>query len=254
MIHWIRVIAPLFLALFVTGCVTVSDGRDSKVDPVEASIDNMELGVQYMKRGEYERALAKLQRAIELDDGNGGAHAMLGILYERIDDIDKADYHYRRAVTVDRDNGEALNNYGVFLCKNDRMKESEKYFRRAASSTGYRTPAAALTNAGSCARKRGDAKAAEEHLRLALRWDRGFDLALFHLADLNYENGDALTARAFLERYKAKNDLDATVLWLAIRIEQALGDEQAMSGYAATLRRKYPGSNEAAELARLEYR
>jgi len=248
-----RVIALIVATLVLNACVTVSDTSQTKADPVQASLANTNLGREYMQDGKNELALAKLQRAIELNPENGSAHTLLGILYERLGQPDKAERYYRRAVSVAGTDGDSLNNYAVFLCKSGRMKESERYFRRAANSAGYRTPAAALTNAGVCARKRGDASAAEEHLRLALRWDDEFGLALYHLADLNYETGNALTARAFLERYTARHKVDATVLWLGVRIEKNLGDEVAMAAYANALRSQYPRSQEAAELSRLEF-
>ena len=86
------------------------------------------------------------------------------------------------------------------------------------------------TNAGTCA-KQVDLALAESYLRAALAQDPQFPDALFQMADVSLERGNALQARGFLERYLAQGKPTPAALWLGVRIEQSLNDATAARKY-----------------------
>ena len=90
---------------------------------------------------------------------------------------------------------------------------------RSAASPLYRTPAAAYTNAGRCARDGGRLKDAEQHFRKALTIEPEQPDALLQMAEITHASGSGLQARAFLERYTAVAPPSAASLWLGRRIE-----------------------------------
>jgi len=53
-----------------------------------------------------------------------------------------------------------------------------------------------------------------------------------------------LSARGYLQRYLEQAPHSAKTLWLGIRIERALGDENAVSSYALLLKANFPDSDE----------
>ena len=208
----------------------------------------MRLAAAYIQRGQYEAAMEKLNRAQEQDPKSAEAETVLGVLYETIGDRDEAGIHYRRAVQLGPEDPNALNNYGTWLCQDGRIQQAEKQFLAAADSRFYRTPEVALTNAGSCAMRDDQVVKAEQYFRRALDINAGYPDALYQLASLKYGQGDYMRARAFLQRYLEVAPADAESLLLAIRVEKALGDDDAARNYRNALMADFPDSAEARKL------
>jgi type IV pilus assembly protein PilF len=140
-----------------------------------------------------------------------------------------------------------LNALAVFTCsRKQKPEEALKLFDRAIaiplSVSGANRPML-YTNAGTCA-KRVDLARSEVYLRGALAVDSRFPDALFQLADVTLEQGNALQARGFLERYLARVKATPAALWLGVRIEQALNDRSEAARYGEQLRREFPEADE----------
>lgn len=224
----------------------------STPQPNRASDINLELATDYFRKGNLAAAKDKIDRAIEQNPRNAKAQATAGLLYDQLNDPRKSDAHFEKAVDLDPQNPEILNNYAVILCKRGKAEQGEKYFVRAASNPLYKTPEVAYLNAGSCARAVGDLKNAEEHFRKALAVSPRFAQALYEMADLEYLRKNYMSARAFLERYLEMGRIDPTTLWLALRIEQGLGNTAGANGYAQRLKSEYPSAAETQELLKSE--
>jgi type IV pilus assembly protein PilF len=219
-----------------------------RVSPVRAAELNTRLGVGYLERGQLQVALEKLEMAVEQDSKHVPAHLALGIVYQRIDETDRALTHLRTAVRLAPDDGGAHNSYAALLCEVGRYDEADRHFRAALEDPFYATPAVALANAGSCARRDGRAEDAERYLREALEFDARSRTALFNLAALSFEQGEPLRARAFLQRLEAAGGLGARSLLLAVRVERALGSDTMAERYASQLRQRFPDSPQASQL------
>ena len=240
-------IATLIVA---SGCA--GNDQFQKPQPDKASDINLELGIDYLRKGNLSEAKEKIERSLSQNPRNANAQATAGMLYQRLNDIDKADSHYDRAVSLDGENPEILNSYAAFLCTNGRYEKGEKIALRAAANQLYKTPEVAYMNAGNCARNAGKLKAAEDNYRHALGARPRFAAALFKMADLEFTQSRFLSARAFLERYLAVARTSAESLWLAVRIERGLGNTVAANDYARRLRSDYPTSPEARQLLETE--
>src|SRR5690606_3806656 len=144
------------------------------------------------------------------------------------------------------------NSYAVFLCRRDRWSDAEPYFRRAISSPRYATPAAALTNAGNCARSAGDLDGAEDYFRQALSRDGAFPDALTGMMELAYSRENYLQARAFMQRYLDVRPASAGVLLHCYTIETRLEDRAAAERCAQRLHTEFPQSPEVAQLRQFE--
>lgn len=232
----------LIAALLLAGCAASGDGPRRSVDAERARLaeQNVAMGQQYLEQGLHEIALQRLQEAIRQDPGSADAHSLLGVLYERINRPAKAEEHYARSARLAPERGAILNNYGAWLCRNNRPAEADQWFRRALDDPFYRTPVAALGNAGICAMAAGDPARAEEYFRRALALDPNHLDSLFELAVLNYGKGELLSARAFMQRRVAAGAVDPGVLELAAKIEDGLGDNTAANRYRARLRAEFP--------------
>lgn len=209
---------------------------------------NLNLGVAYLRRGDLEAAVGKLQKAVDIDDRNTQAHVTLALAYEQIGQAEEAGRHYQRAIRLSDNDAVIDNHYGAYLCRNGRLDEAQTYLLRAARNPRYRTPEAAYTNAGICAVRGTQWDKAEEYFRSALQANPRYALALWQMASLSYQRDRDLQARAFIERLAAIGELPSNVLWLGHRVEQRLGNVKAADRYAQQLRTKFPDSSETAQL------
>lgn len=244
----------LLAVVMVGGCsnqaVRNSDHSQDNRDKLAAV--NVQLGIAYMREGKFDIAMKKLQKAVSLDDSYAPAHDALAVLYERLGENDKAAQHYRRAISLDPSDSGLLNNYGQFLCQTGHPKEAQEYFQKALKNPLYSSPEVAYTNAGLCALSQKDSKSAATYFRRALSRNPKFAPPLFEMADLSYQQHDYLSAKGYLERYLGVTKPTPQSLWLGIRIERKLGNENAVSSYAMLLKNKFPDSDETHALIESE--
>jgi type IV pilus assembly protein PilF len=240
-----RIAALAFAALLLgaAGCATTPPSGNARGGQTPAEI-NVQLGVGYMQQGRTDLALEKLTRALELDPSSAQGHSVIAVLYERIGQQELAGTHYRRAIALAPQDPGIQNNYGRFLCTQNRLEEAERYFLSAVKDPHYRSPEVAYTNAGICAKRVPDLAKAEQYLRSALQVDPHYPPALVEMAEISYEQGNFLPARAYLQRYLDAAPNSAESLWLGIRIERKLGDRNAVASYSLLLKTHFPDSEE----------
>jgi type IV pilus assembly protein PilF len=231
--------------LLLSACSSeVSDSQAS-----DAAAVNVQLGVSYMEQGQLERALKRLERALEFDEESVDAHLAIAHLYVTIEQPALAEKHYRSAIEIAPEQASVLNNFGAFLCSREQFDEAVELFLRAAGSPFYQTPEAAWSNAGICAFQAGDVDEAEEYLRRAVNQSPNFASALITLAELYYQRQDYFRARAFAERYASAGRLTPEFLMLGYRIEESLNNTEGQNRYQQRLFAEFPNSAQAQRLA-----
>ena len=243
-------VLSLIMLATLSACVTESSGRILKESPDDAAAYNYQLGVEYLRNGKLRQARERLESSVRQNPKVAQTHFTLAILYQRVDEPDLADRSYRNAIRVAPDDAAVQNSYAVYLCGKKEYDSAVRYFVRAANNPLYSTPAAAWTNAGVCMREKSDLDAAERYFRQALEVDDAYPSALAELARLQMETGNALSARAFVQRLLAAQRPTAATLLLAWRVETELGDERAAQSYADSLREQFPESQEALRVSR----
>lgn len=236
------------LAILCAACASTTPKPLSKPQPERASDINLELGIDYFRKGNLSAAKEKIDRAVEQNPRNAKAQATAGLLYDRLNEPKKSESHFEKAVSVAPNDPDILNNYAVILCKRDKQSKGEKYFIQAANNPLYKTPEVAYLNAGNCVRAGGDLEHAEVNYRKALSIKPRFSEALYQMAELEFQKQNFLSARAFVERYLDGGKPNAAVLWLALRIEKALGNQSGVSNYAQRLKLEFPGAPETRQL------
>lgn len=242
------VILCLSLNLSLVGCNQITSKTKSPIRPSVGTNNiaesNLRLGIAYLKRGEYEKALHKLQRAEKADPNYPPTYNTLGILYQRLGDKATAEKHFRYALSLNRADASTLNNYGQFLCQEARYDEAEETFLKASHNPLYSTPEIALSNAGTCEMAQNKLRSAETYFRAALEKNPRVAVALIQMAEVSYINNNYLSARAYLQRYLEISSHTAKSLWLGVRVEKQLGDKDALSSYTLLLKNKFPDSEE----------
>lgn len=241
----------LLLSLPLCACVTSTDSGfpGSKMDASQASQANVNLAIEYLKHGDRNTAMQKVQKAIDLDSDNANAYVAEALIYNADGETDKAKSAYKTAMRKSPDDPEIENNYAVFLCQHGSLKESLDYFNKAANDPHYSTPDSAYTNAGQCALHIPDPTLADQYFRKALQLNPNLPEPMAQLAQMAYAQKKYLTARAFIERFdelvpRSRPDM----LLLGVNNERALGNQQGAAEYAKQLLRNYPASEEAQQL------
>jgi type IV pilus assembly protein PilF len=241
-----RIVRHISLPLLCLGLVACFGGPPK--DPYERSATEIyvQKGVQYMEAGRLDIAQRDLQHAVELDDSNFEAHNALGVLHERMGRPAEAEEQFKRALSLSANNPDAAVNYGRVLCAQGKFDQAMKHFQMAVDSKTYTTSWLAFTNAGICLRKQGQVAESEGYLRKALEANPNFAPALLEMVRLSLDNGNPLSARAFLQRFEAAvPEPSAASLLLGVQIEQAMGNPKDANAYLKKLQRLFPDSKEA---------
>ncbi|PRP61295.1 type IV pilus biogenesis/stability protein PilW, partial [Bacillus halotolerans] len=88
-----------------------------KPDKSQAAHYNVQLGLAYLKAGDFRRAQYKLSKAIKLDPHHAEVHYAFAYYLETVGEFEKAQQEYLTALNIAPDDPKVLNNYGAFLCR-----------------------------------------------------------------------------------------------------------------------------------------
>ena len=236
----------MFMAMALQACVTTTTGDiPPRASKEEAARINRDLGLAYLRQGDLDQALVKLEKSIEEDPDNATAHRALGLVYERLDELKGAEREYRTAFKLAPDDPDVVSQLAVYLCLHGDAGEAFRLFDRAAAIPLNQRRYIIYTNAGTCAKREGDLPRAESYLRQALALDPAYPDALLQMSDVAYRRDNHLQARAFIDRYLAAGPASPAALWLGHEIELALNNRSAANDYAKRLLRDFPESVEA---------
>ena len=220
--------------------------------PAERARIHAELGALYLQEGRYSIALDEARVASASDPTYAPAYSVAGLVHMYLGEHAKAQASFDRALELAPDDPDIANNFGWFLCQSGNERRSFEYFGRAARNPLYQTPAKPRLNAGICHFRLGNLKDALSSLREALQYSPADLQVHFWLAQTLARLGDYSQARTHLGEIERRVELTAEALWLAVRVERGLGNRDAEGRYGSQLRKRFPGSLEAAKLLRGE--
>ena len=238
-----RLIMLFALATLILAGCSGSPVREG-VDTTKAAEANAQLGLRYMQQGNYQLALKKLKKALEFDSSYAPTHHYLAELYRRLDKYEDADKYFRDALYYSDGDSSLHNNYGAFLCSHDRYDEGEEQFLKVLENPVYPQQDQVYENLGLCIARKPNLERAETYLRSALRLNPRLPKALLAMARLNFSKGDYLRTRAYLQRHLELARHTTESLWLGIRTERLLGDNNAVASYGMQLKANFPDAPE----------
>ena len=239
----------LAAAALLASCVSTTTGPPQpKEEAGDAAGINHQLAIQYFQNGNYELARDRLLLSTELDPTRATAWSLLALTYEQLGNLRLADESHEKALRYGPRNFDVQNTYAVYLCRQRRFEDAEKQFERSIRAETNDNPELMMTNAGVCFMQKPDLAKAESWFRRALERRPTHPEALLQMALLKHSTGDDLSARAFLQRYRAENPSGSGVLYLCVLIEDKLGDTKARTECADQLLRNYPNSAESRQL------
>jgi type IV pilus assembly protein PilF len=240
------------------GCVTTETTERATPDSVANALPDSEnesdtrrrarlrteLAAGYYGQRNTQVALEELRQAVTIDPTYAPAHGLLGLILMDLGDSARAEASFNRALSLAPNDSELNNNFGWFLCQTNRISRSFEYFQRAARNPLYRTPSRPLHNAGICALRQKDEPAAEDYFQRALQADPNNPVALFNLAEIYLKRKEFERAQRLSQALLRSFEPNAQTLWLGLRIERALGNQDNEASLATQLRRRFPAAPE----------
>lgn len=237
------VIAVSLLSACVSTSQTSSSGNYGESALMERARAHSDLAAAYFQQNKFEIALTEFNEAVKIDPTYSPAYNGLGLVYAALGEDAKADASFIKAIQVQPNSSEAHNNYGSFLCARKRYDESIPHFLAAVKNPLYPTPNLAFANAGICSARKNDIKSAEFYLNKALQIQPLTYSAAYQLAEIQFNRGEIKAAKSTLQNVLIASPTPES-LWLAIKIERALGGRDNEASYALQLRQQYPNSEQ----------
>lgn len=247
---WIRLLAPLVLALLAQGCVTTTNST-FKADKQAEVASRVKAATDYLNQGNPEKAIVHLKRALELDPDSAPVHDTLAQVFWKSGEYELAEEHFRKAIGYDPQFSRARNNYAAFLYERGDTRGAVRELEHVVTDTLYESRAAAFANLGRAYQKLGETAKAEEALSRAVKMDRRQWPAMLELAQISYDRGDYAPATRYYEQFRrlAPRQTPRSLV-LGIRLARLAGDRDAEASYSLQLKSMYPDSVEYREFSR----
>lgn len=241
------------------GCAGVASSQSSSNDLVTDSDESparkrakirLELATGYYNNGQTTVALDELKQSIGADSGLFEAHNLRGLIYMRLNDFPLAEESFRRALQINPQAVNVQHNYGWLLCQQGRMQDSYAQFQAAIANPHYIDRSKSWMAMGVCQVKAGSRIDAIASLTRANELDPSNPVAGYNLALLLTQRGELAKAQFHVRRINNSEYANAESLWLGIKIEQMLGNKDAMTQLGAQLRKRFAQSKEAGSFER----
>lgn len=229
-----------------TDLVTESDEPESR----RRARLRLELASGYFEQGQTNVALDELKQALIADPTYVDAYNLRGLVYMRLNDLLLAEDSFRRALAINPRDAGVAHNYGWFLCQQARYPESIRFFGQAIASPTYPGQAKSLMTQGMCQVRAGQRAEAEQSLIKSYQLDAGNPLTAYNLALLLFERGELERSQFYIRRLNNSELANAETLWLGIKVEQKLNNQQVAQQLASQLKKRYGQSREAAAYER----
>lgn len=239
--------------LWLGGCIqqpiNEQMSKQEKSDRAHQSAKiHTELAAEYFNRRQLDVAIEEVTEALKAQSNYAPAYNVLGLVNMTLNEDSKALDNFEKAIQIAPRNSEIHNNYGWFLCQRfaHRMDQAINHFMIAVKDPLYPTPEMSFANAGICEFKRQKYNEAQAFFQKALSIQPNYSPALTGLIDIDLQRGNLTDAKSKLALFLQNNASTPESLLLAIRIEQAMGDQLAADSYIFQLQKYFPDSKEAA--------
>ena len=210
----------------------------------------LELATGYFEQGQTNVALDELKQALIADPTYVDAYNLRGLVYMRLNDLPLAEDSFKRALAINSRDADVAHNYGWFLCQQARYPESFRLFGQAIANPTYPGQAKSLMTQGICQVRAGQRLEAEQSLTKSYELDAGNPLTGYNLSLLLFERSELVRSQFYIRRLNNSELANAETLWLGIKIEQKLNNQQVVQQLANQLKRRYGQSREAASFDR----
>ena len=226
------------------GCQSESDLVTRPQDKQKQVAALVDLGVGYLKNGEYSRAKDNLNHALQLDYRSAPAHNALALIFQFEREFGQAEKQFKLALRYDSKFTRARNNYGAFLFGQGRFQEAIDQLKIAARDQFYDERPTVFENLGICYLQMQDKKDAEDAFVKSVALNPKQPRALLELAELRYDQKQYVISRELFQRYGRVAHANARSLWLCVRLSRVFRNSDKEASCALALKNIYPASEE----------
>lgn len=246
----LKLIALLCGSLLLSACVTTVESRlTRKADPEKAVDNYTQLGIGYIQQGRFDRARARINRALEIDPEYAPANNAMALLLQSEREPELAEEYFLKSIDLDSDFSQGQYNYGMFLMRNDRYEKACYHLNNAAQDVEYQQRGKAFQNLGLCYYRAGKIDLAITTYERMLKVQRFNAPVLVNLSTLLYEKERFEEAQQYFNRFtrlvdRQKSQHSANSLWLGIRLARVNKNAAEEKKLAQTLQVSFPDSEE----------
>lgn len=235
----------VLIAFTLTACVTETrNDAGIRTDPEKYLKTLIDLGVGYLRNGDYQRSKEKLLLALEQDSKSSQAHTTLGLLYQIQLEKKLAEKHFKKAIRYDDENSQARMNYGAFLYAEGKYEMALEELAYAADDTTYRNQPEANENLAFCYLKLNDNRQAEFYFRKALGLNSRLARSLLAMTEMKFSESEYSDSLRYYRAFQSVSRQNARSLWMGIRLARVFGNQDEVDGYAISLEKVFPASPE----------
>ena len=198
-----RKINPILLSLILTvstfaaGCQSTSEQKAE--ESREADL-HLQIGVNYLAKGNVEMAYFELTKAERLKPGDAEVQFALGTVFLYQNEYDRAIQKFEETLRLDPDHADAYNNMAWAYMKLERWDDAIEACQKALDQIGYQTPEKALTIIGWAYYRKGEPGKAVNYLNRALGIKPDYAEASNRLSQIYLEEGRLEKAKVLLSR------------------------------------------------------
>ncbi|MBT4161289.1 MAG: type IV pilus biogenesis/stability protein PilW [Gammaproteobacteria bacterium] len=236
------------ICLLLSACVTES-GINEPPEGAAAEVvqRQLDLGIGYLRNGDYQRAKEKLNRALQVDPKNAAVHAAFGLLFQLEGEDSLAEKYFSSAIRFDPESAQARNSYGAFLFSKKRYQEAVEQLLKAAENRFYPNRPTVFENLGVAYTQVGDKENAEYAFSRAVQLNPEQSRSLLELAVIRYDQSNYVEARALYSRHTKGSPKSPKTLLLCIRLARVFKDANEEASCAEALEGIFPASLEYRE-------
>ena len=258
------IVLALSLAAWLAACAapgtTPSAGEGPRTASDHTDADRraavrMELAALHFGRGQFETALDEIKLALAAKPELGAAFSLRGLVYASMGEEALAEDSFSRALQLNPRDADTMHNRAWFLCQRNRFADADRLFEQALAVPQYRDAQRTQMAQGVCHARAGRLDEAERKLTRAYELDPSDPTTALNLSEVLYRRAAFERARFYIRRVNVREELtNAQTLWLALRIENRLGNRVGVEEYGRLLRNRFPQSPEtlAYERGRLD--
>lgn len=234
----------------------VPDRRPTPATPDKADVERgaqarLELASLYLSRGQTSVALDEVRKVLAAKPDLPAAYSLRGLIYASMGDPGKAEASFKRSLELAPHDGDVMHNYGWFLCQEKRYDEANAVFEKTLQQPGYREQVRTRLAQGVCEARAGHWAEAEQAMLRSYELDPSNPLIGYNLADVLLRRNELQRARFYIGRVNAvREQATSQSLWLAVRIEDKLGNVDARRDLGRQLQGRFPESPEASKFER----
>lgn len=206
----------------------------------------LELAVGYFEQGQTTIALDELKQALAADPNFGEAYNLRGLVYMRLNDFRMAEESFRRALVLNPADANTQHNLGWLMCQQGRHADAVAYFSDALRNPSYGDRPKTYMIQGLCQMRAGQPGPAEESLARSYELDAGNPITGYNLALLLFRRGELVRAQFYIRRINNSDLANAESLWLGIKVERRMANQDAEAQLTSQLRKRFPQSREMA--------